>query len=155
MPLIPELTMQFVIPFMFVLAIVFGILRIGKVFSGNTAVEMIIAIVIAFFSATYQPFITILFQFLPTITWFFIAMFFILFILEITGVRGKRGENKKNVMIYGILLLLLFSIVASRSDIIPTFSYISTDDLILTIGIIFIIAIFYNAYNIQEDKQKQ
>jgi len=150
MTALPQISMEFAIPFLFVLAVVFGILRTARVFSGNTAVQMIIAFVIAFFSATYQPFTSLLFQYLPTITWFFIAMFFLVFVLEIAGIRGKRGENRKNLIIYGMLLLLLFSIVADRAEAIPTFSYISTNDLILAVGIIFIIAIFWNAYGIEE-----
>lgn len=150
MPLIlPNLDTNFVIPFLFVLAVVFGVLRISKAFKGNAAVEVIISLVIAFFSATFPPFTSMLFSILPTITLFFIAMFFIVFVLEIVGVRGKKaGDNIMNLIIYGILILILFVIVANHSNLIPNLGIISPDDLVLGIGLIFVISIFMAAYKI-------
>ncbi len=145
----PGLDANFVIPFLFVLAVVFGVLRISKAFKRNAAVEIIISLVIAFFAATFPPFTSILFSILPTITLFFIAMFFIVFVLEIVGVRGRYGGDKvTNIIIYGILLLILFTIVANRSNLIPTFGIISTEDLLLGIGLIFILTIFWSAFKI-------
>jgi len=148
MPLIlPNLDANFIIPFLFVLAVVFGVLRISKAFRGNAAVEVIISLVIAFFSATYSPFTSMLFNILPSITMFFIAMFFIVFVLEIVGVRGRREkDNVTNLIIYGILILVLFTIVASHSELIPNLGIISADDLVLGIGIIFILSIFWAAF---------
>jgi len=150
----PGLDANFVIPFLFVLAVVFGVLRISKAFKGNAAVEVIISLVIAFFSATYSPFTSMLFNILPSITMFFIAMFFIVFILEIVGVRGKgKGEPVTNIIIYGILILVLFTIVASHSELIPNLGIISQDDLVLGIGLIFVIAIFWAAFKIGPGEQ--
>lgn len=147
--ILPNLDTNFIIPFLFVLAVVFGVLRISKAFKGNAAVEVIISLVIAFFSATYSPFTSMLFNILPTVTLFFIAMFFLVFILEIIGVRGKgKGEPVTNIIIYGILILVLFTIVASHSELIPKLGIISADDLVLGIGIIFILSIFWAAFKI-------
>lgn len=152
--------MNFFIPFMFVLAIVFGILRIAKVFQGNAAVEMIISIAIAFFSATYSPFTTILFQYLPSITWFFIAMFFIVFVLEILGIRKgtrKPEEAQANSIIYGVLLLLLFTIGISGLEGLPIqIPFIGGgENIALLIGIIFIIGIFWYAYKMPSQQAPQ
>ncbi len=145
----PGLDANFVIPFLFVLAVVFGVLRISKAFKGNAAVEVIISLVIAFFSATFPPFTATLFNILPSIAMFFIAMFFIVFVLEIVGVRGKgRGEPVTNMIIYGILILVLFTIVANNSNLIPNLGIISPDDLVLGVGLIFVISIFWAAYKI-------
>ena len=150
----PGLDANFVIPFLFVLAVVFGVLRISKAFKGNAAVEVIISLVIAFFSATYSPFTSMLFNILPSITMFFIAMFFIVFILEIVGVRGKgKGEPVTNLIIYGILILVLFTIVASHSELIPNLGIISQDDLVLGVGLIFILSIFWAAFKIGPGEQ--
>ena len=159
--ILPNLDTNFIIPFLFVLAVVFGVLRISKAFKGNAAVEVIISLVIAFFSATFPPFTATLFNILPSITMFFIAMFFLVFILEIIGVRGKgRGEPVTNIIIYGILILVLFTIVASHSELIPNLGIISQDDLVLGVGLIFVIAIFWAAFKIGagkggEEKGKQ
>lgn len=150
---------QFLIPFLFVLAVVFGVLRIGKVFKGNPAVEMVIALVIAFFAASYQPFTSVLFQYLPSITWFFIAMFFLVFILEIFGIRKpkEKEEHEKNLIIYGILLLILFSIGVSRLEglavQIPLIG--GGENIALLIGLIFIIGIFWYAYGIKAEAPQQ
>ncbi|MFZ3077552.1 MAG: hypothetical protein WA139_03795 [Candidatus Aenigmatarchaeota archaeon] len=145
----PSIDANFIIPFLFVLAVVFGVLRISKAFKGNAAVEVIISLVIAFFSATYSPFTSMLFNILPSITMFFIAMFFIVFVLEIVGVRGNRGGNYvTNLIIYGILILVLFTIVASHSELIPNLGIISPDDLVLGVGLIFVISIFWAAFKI-------
>ncbi len=151
----------FLIPFLFVMAVVFGVLRIANVFKGNPAVEMIIALVIAFFAATYQPFTSVLLSYLPGITWFFVAMFFLVFVLEIFGIRGKKAADKesaeKNMIIYGILLLLLFSIGVSGLQGLPVQLPLigGGENIALLVGIIFIIGIFWYAYNIQTPQQPQ
>jgi hypothetical protein len=151
---LPGFDANFVIPFLFVLAVVFGVLRISHAFRGNAAVEVIISLVIAFFAATFQPFTSMLFSILPSITLFFIAMFFIVFILEIIGVRGKgSGDRTANMIMYGILILILFVIVANHSNLIPNLGIISPDDLVLGIGLIFVIAIFWAAFKIGPEKQ--
>ncbi len=144
----PGLDANFVIPFLFVLAVVFGVLRISKAFRGNAAVEVIISLVIAFFAATFPPFTSVLFSILPTITMFFIAMFFIVFVLEIIGVRGRPSDRPENIIFYGILLLILFVILANHSNLIPNLGIISTSDLALGVGLVFILSIFWAAFKI-------
>lgn len=152
--IIPNLDTNFIIPFLFVLAVVFGVLRISKAFKGNAAVEVIISLVIAFFAATFPPFTSMLFNILPSVTLFFIAMFFIVFVLEIVGVRGKRGgDYVTNLIIYGILILVLFTIVASHSELIPKLGIISQDDLVLGVGLIFILSIFWAAFKMGPGEQ--
>ncbi len=151
----------FLIPFLFVMAVVFGVLRIANVFKGNPAVEMIISLVIAFFAATYQPFSAVLFLYLPGITWFFVAMFFLVFVLEIFGIRGKKAADKesaeKNMIIYGVLLLVLFSIGVSRLQDLPVQLPLigGGENIALLVGLIFIIGIFWYAYNIKTEAPQQ
>jgi len=73
-----DLSMQFMIPFLFILAIIFGVLQLASPIK-NKAANLIIALAISFFAASYGPFMTILWSYLPSITWFFIVMFFIVF----------------------------------------------------------------------------
>jgi hypothetical protein len=145
---------EFLIPFLFVLAIIFGVLRATRVFEGNVAVQMIIALALAYFAATYQPFVSTLFTYLPSITWFFIMMFFIVFILEVFGLRGRRErkEAQLNMIIYGVLLLLLFTIGIHLK--IPTELPIigSRENFFLLLGLLLIIAIFWYAYESEEGK---
>ncbi len=141
---------EFLIPFLFTLAIIFGSLRYAKIFGNNTAVQMIIALVLAYFASTYEPFVATLRAYFPSITWFFIAMFFIVFVLEVFGLKGgKDRDHELNMYIYGILLLLLFTIGISQARNlgiyeIPVLGAI--ENLAVLLGVIFIIGIFYFAY---------
>ncbi len=72
--------MEYAIPFFFLLAVVYGALGISGVFK-NRAVNLIIALVIALFGMTYQPFITWLYTIMPYAIALFIAVFFIGFVV--------------------------------------------------------------------------
>ncbi len=137
---------SFLIPFLFVLAIVFGILELANIF-GNRAVNMIIAIVIAFFSATYQPFTSLLFQYLPTITWFFIAMFFIAFSLEIIGL-GKRKSIKEESMKMIILGVVLIVFITIGVNYIPDINFLGTQNLLIIIALFLMFMLFSAAHKI-------
>lgn len=142
---------EFLIPFLFTLAIIFGSLRYAKIFGNNTAVQMIIALVLAYFASTYEPFVSTLYTYFPSITWFFVAMFFIAFIMEIFGL-GKKSAQKDhelNMFIYGILLLVLLTIGISQAQSLGIYEIPiigSLENLAVLLGIIFIIGIFYFAY---------
>ncbi len=148
-------TQQFLIPFLFVLATVFGMMRVAKVFRGNVGVELILSLVLAFFAATYEPFNALLWVYLPSITWFFIAMFFLMFILEVFGLRKKPGEKPGdymlNMMIYGVLLLVLFSVGFMLLQTYPISLPLigGGENLVLLLGVILVIAIFLSAYQVQ------
>lgn len=147
---LPMLDTQFLIPFLFMLAIVFGALRVSGLFKGNPGVNLLISFVLALFSATYAPFTTFLWTYLPDITWFFIAMFFLLFILEIFGIRrpGKKSEYMTDMIIYAILLLILFSVGFLILQTYPiSIPFIGGgENAILLVGVILILGIFWAAY---------
>ncbi len=143
---------DFLVVFLFTLAVVFGILRTSGTFGNNAAVQMVIAAAIAYFASTYEPYVSTLKHYFPTITWFFVAMFFIAFMLEIFGLRGGKQTSEINVIIYAFLLLVLISLTTFLSyemniREIPFFG--SIENLILVLGIFFIAAIFWCAYHIK------
>ncbi len=146
MPL-PQLTEQFVLPFLFVFAVVFGIFRATGVFAGNRAVQMVISFVFAFFSATYDPFVRSFFSLLPELTTFFIVVFLVILVVEAFGLKKISKEDRVvNIAIYGILLLLLFSLgnLYGYHSFVPFFG--TWNNVLLLVGIVFIVAIFYHAY---------
>lgn len=151
---------QFFIPFLFVLAIVFGILELSKVFRGNRAVVAIISIVIAFFAASNAQFTSMLFQFLPSITSFFIIMFFIAFLMEMIGL-GKGGKLREEgtetrVMVLGLVLVVFIAIgVDSISEILPFISFIGESNFLIIIGLVLLFMIFFAAYKIGAQKGKE
>ncbi len=142
--MLPTINEQFVLPFLFTLAVVFGILRVANVFSGNKAVELIIAFVFAYFSATYQPFVTLFFRYLPGLTEFFIGVFLLVFLIEVFGLRKTTQQDKNtNIVIYGFLLLFIMSFSEYVSYKIGSLPYIGDPEgLFALIGIIVIAALF-------------
>jgi hypothetical protein len=144
------LSEQTLIPFLFVLAIVFGLLDIIKMFGRNRAVNFLIAFSIAFFSITNSGFVNLLWSQFGTITSFFIIMFFIAFVLEIFGLKDKKDKAKDDdIIIYGAILLILFSFGFVYSNLIPTIPYIGGgSNFIVLIAIIFILVIFWKAFKI-------
>jgi protein-S-isoprenylcysteine O-methyltransferase Ste14 len=139
------------IPFLFVLAIVFGLLDIIKIFGKNRAVNFLIAFSIAFFSITNSDFVNLLWSQFGNITSFFIVMFFIAFVLEVVGFKGKKGKGgeEEDIIIYGAILLLLLSFGFAYSSLIPTMPYLGGgSNFIVLIAIILILVIFWRAFKI-------
>lgn len=150
-------TMQFIIPFLFVLAVVFGVLQMARIFK-NKAVAGVIAIAIAFFAASYGPFLTLLWTYLPTVTWFFIGMFFIVFVLEVFGIRGGKDKEfrEEAAILQGAILFILLALGWMIAEAFPLeLPYIgSGQNLILVLGIVFILLIFWSAFKISIKGEK-
>ena len=146
-----EPTMQFMIPFLFVLAIVLGVLELSLK-DWSKPVKVVLSVAIAFFATSYQPFVSALWSYLPNITWFFIIMFFIAFIMELFGIRkaGTRA-SPESMMIQGAILFIL---LATGYMIIQEFPGVQVpfiggpENLLLLVGIFFVLAIFWTAFKI-------
>ena len=138
-----DMTSQFLISFLFVLAIVFGALQIANVFR-NKAVHAVIAVAVSLFATMYPPFVTSLWSYLPNVTWFFIVMFFVAFIMEIMGFRKKKAVSREGLIIQTGVLFVLLSVGYMISDMmtleIPFIG--SMDNFVFIIGLIMIISIF-------------
>ncbi len=142
---------QFFIPFLFVLAVVFGVLEIANVFR-NRPVNMIISLVIAFFAATYQPFTSVLWNYLPTITWFFVAMFFIAFSMEIVGL-GKKGALRSEgaearVIVLGLIIVVFITIGVNYIESLPFISFIGAGNALFIIALVLLFMIFFAAFKL-------
>jgi len=140
---------QTLIPFLFVFAIVFGVLGITNVFK-NRGVNFLVALAISFFAISNPAFVSLLWLQFGNITAFFIVMFFIAFILEIFGLRkGEPGKSRapESMIINGAILFILLSIGFLFIDLIPPFPFIGGGaNLLLFFAIIFILAIFWAAF---------
>lgn len=140
---------QFFIPFLFTLAIVFGVLELTPIFQ-NRPVKVVIAVAMAFFAATYEPFTTILWSYLPTVTWFFIAMFFVAFLAEMFGMRKRSSEPLLTIISQSFIFFVLLSVGWMVKDIftfdIPVIG--GPDNVLFIVGLGFILSIFWKAYYI-------
>jgi len=141
---------QTLIPFLFVLAIVFGVLELKKVFR-NRGVNFLVAISIAFFTITNSFFVSMLWAYFGSITAFFIIMFYLAFIFEIFGLRGGKDgkDNTSSIVIEGAMFFVLLSIGFLFVDQIPTLPVIGSGANLITIFlIIFVLSIFWSAFKI-------
>jgi len=146
---------EFLMPFLFVLVDVFGVLQITRVF--NKGVNFIIAIVLAFFAANNPVFISLFWSQLINVVIFFVVLFFLAFILEMFGLRGKGAQAKEGLIIYGAILFVLLSIGFKYTETFPELPYIGGgENLMLLIAIVLILAVFWAAFKIglgEEEKQ--
>lgn len=139
---------QFLIPFLFILAVVFGTINVVNIFR-NRGVNFLIALALAFFAASNTVFVQLLWSQFGTIAVFFIAMFFIIFILEAFGVRrGQQGkaDGSDALVIYGAILFVLLSVGYLYLGNVSVPILGGGQNLLLFIFILFIIIIFWSAF---------
>jgi hypothetical protein len=139
---------QFLIPFLFVLAIVFGSLNLVKIFKSKP-VNFLISLSLAFFSASNSAFIQLLWSQFGNIAIFFIAMFFIIFTLEAFGVRKGRKEGSDALIINGAILFVLLSISSLFVNSLPAIPGVGGgQNLLLLVFVVLIIVIFWSVHNL-------
>ena len=100
---------QLMIPFLFMLAVVYGALDVSGVFR-NRRVNALIALVFALFALTYAPAAEFITQIMPMATILFIILFFIGFVMKMAGKGLKQGEKRDFtllIIIAGLILLVL------------------------------------------------
>ena len=144
---------QTLIPFLFVLAIIFGVLELTKIFQ-NRGVNFLVALAIAFFTITNTAFVDMLWSYFGGITTLFIIMFFIAFIFEVFGLR-KPGQHQptSSIIINGGILFILLSIGFLYANQIPELPFLGGgQNLIFLFIIIFILVIFWSAFRIGKGK---
>jgi hypothetical protein len=139
---------QTLIPFLFVLAIVFGVLELTKVFR-NRGVNFLVALAIAFFTISNAAFINMLWSYFGSITTFFIIMFFIAFVFEVFGLRRGQRQPTSSIIINGGILFILLSIGFLYASYIPELPFVGGgQNLVFLFIIIFILVIFWAAFRI-------
>jgi len=144
------------IPFIFVLAIVFGVLELTRVFR-NRAVNFLVALAISFFTITNSSFVEFLWLQFGNITAFFIIMFFITFVLEVFGLRGNKQPRSKEegMILMAAILLLLLSFGFMYSNLLPPLPFIGGGtNVIILFAIIFILIIFWMAFKLGPEQVK-
>jgi len=144
---------EFLMPFLFVLVDVFGVLQLARVF--NKSVSFLIALVLAFFAANNPVFISLFWSQIINVVIFFIALFFLAFTLQLFGLRGKGAPKaKEGLVIYGAILFVLLSIGFNYTETFPTLPVIGGgENLMLLVSIILILAVFWAALKASEEKR--
>ena len=141
------LGLPFILPFFFVLAIVYGSLEVSGIF-GNRGVKVIISLVIAFFSAL-TPFVSELVIFvIPYAAVFFIAFFFLGFVLSFFKGKGGKGEKDYSMLLVILALLLIF---LSSGENFGIFS-LEDENFVGMVVLLVIALVIFAGYKMGKDK---
>ena len=133
---------EILVPFLFVLAVVYGALEVGSVFK-NKGVKMIISVAVAYFAATNEQVTSFLSQVLPYTIILFIVIFIIGFIFKIV----KKGSKDwgLTVAIIGLILILVVRLQSEYYDFLKALP-ISSDNFIIIVLLIAFLSLLYAAY---------
>ncbi len=143
---------EFLVPFLFVFAIIFGALQLAGVFSRAT--NFAISLALTIFAITNPEFTSLLWSQFGNMTIFFIAMFFLLFFLEAFGLRRGGAKAREKLFVCGVVLFVLLSIGYIFSDMIPNLPVIGRgQNVLLLFSILFVIMIFWSAFQIPPEKK--
>jgi hypothetical protein len=137
--------METVIPFLFILAIVYGGLEVSNVFKKN-AVKAIISLVVAFFGITSPMVVGVIVRFMPYAAIFFMVFFLIGFLMTFFKEEGK--EKKDYPLIIAFLALLLIFLSSQENLNIISFQ---DQNFLATIILLVILLIIYGGYKAKND----
>ena len=130
-----------ILPFFFVLAIVYGALEVSKVFQ-NKGVKAIIALVIAFFASTSPPAVEFIFFILPYAAMFFVVFFFVGFLLSFFKDKGE-----KDYALIMVILALVLIFISGQDNL--KFINLQDQNFVGMIVLLVIALILYSAYNLK------
>jgi hypothetical protein len=138
------------IPFLFVLAVVYGALDFAEVFKKNS-VKGIIALAMAFFAISSPPVISFIDSILPYAVILFIIVFFLAFLKKLVSRGGKGGGEKKPFKDWSLLaivvVLLAIFLADQGSGLLGTYlPSATTTELLYGAGLVLILLILYAAY---------
>lgn len=131
--------------FLFVFAIVFGLLSYAKMFGFPKNVNAAIALVFGIFAASFEPFRSGLFNILPILVIPLVILFFLVFVKEVFKPK-KEGETYDAfppVILLGTALILLGVFWNSLGIAVEG---VSSTNMLWLVGIALAILIFVVAY---------
>ena len=138
------LSMEILLPFFLVLAIIYGALEVSKVFE-NRAVKGIIAAVFAFFAIMNSQVVSFINLIRPYAAGFFVIIFIIWMVLK--PLRGWKGGGDSTVLIVIlVLILIIFTRLGSVGGYLPGYGFLADPNFIWLIGIIVMLVIIWKAY---------
>ncbi len=139
---LPPEMLQILSTFLFVFAVVFGVLSYTKLFD-NKRVNAIIAVAIGFFSMMYEPLVFGLSQYMPIAIGLLIILFFVALLKKVFG-NDKSGDNFPIIVSLGVLMLLLIVFADDFIRYVPI--GLDPTNLLWIIGLIFAALFFWFVY---------
>jgi hypothetical protein len=148
---IPPDLMAFATSFMFVFAIVFALLIYSQIFKESRYAVVVIAAVIGFIAAAYQPFSAVLQLFIPWAAGLLVVVFFLVFLRELFKREPGQKRNLWPVMVVLAISLLLLSATWPELAGYLGLGVRGTENVMWIVGIILIILIFWLALKEQTE----
>ena len=137
-------TLNFLLPFFLILAIVYGALEASGPIK-NKGARFIISLVIAIFAATYEPAVVMINQLLPYAAAVFVFIFLIGFIKSAFVGEDKKTDFTLLAIVVALLAIFLATpIGAQLFDMAPL--GITGDNLAALAGIAFVLIMLAVAY---------
>ena len=136
-------TMSLISTFLFVFAVVFGLLVYSKVADFSRRINAIIALAVGFFAIMYEPLVTGLTEFMPIAVGILIVLFFAAFIKKVLG-GGDVKDSFPIIVVLGILLLLM----GLFSDRVAVFlpAGLDANSFLWIVGIVIAVLFFWFIY---------
>jgi hypothetical protein len=135
-------SLETILPFILVVAIVYGSLETANIFR-NKAVRTIIAVVMAFFAISNYEIVQLINGLLP----YAAILFVVIFIAGYVRKSMSGGDKDNTVVIIIMALALLF--IASLAQGASGYSLYQYTEFLWLIGAVVVIAILYGAYKMK------
>ena len=142
MAMIDITSLETILPFILVVAIVYGAMETAGMFR-NRAVKTIIAVVLGFFAITNYQIVQLINGMLPYAAIVFVVIFVAGYVR-----KSMSGGDKDNTMIIIIMALALLFIASLASSSSGFMLYQYTEFLWL-IGVVVVVAILYGAFKMK------
>jgi hypothetical protein len=141
------LDLGLMLPFFFVLAIVYGSLEVSGVFR-NRGVKGIVAVVVAFFSISSPAVVGFVNFLLPYAAMFFIAFFFLGLLFSFFRGKGEGKKDGGNFALLAVILALALIFLSNQENL----RIISLGDrnFVGMAALLVIVLVLYSAYQAGE-----
>lgn len=146
LPFISSSDLPLIASFLFMFAIVYGVLAYARMFEHTRQVNIAIALVIAFFSASYRPFVSSLQAYMPYASILMAILFFYVLVKRIFAPQGERIDALPISLATGISIVIIGLLWDKIAPVIPG---ISSDNILWILGLSAVLIILYAGYRSQ------
>lgn len=142
--------LPFVSTFLFVFALIFGLLSYSKIGEFNKKVNALLALAIAGFSVMYEPLVLGMQQYMPIAAAVLIVVFFFALLKKIFGKKegDKGGDMVPLIITLAVLLLLMVAFGQNLTSFLP--AGMDPQSLLWGVGIIIAVLFFWLIYKTKE-----
>jgi uncharacterized membrane protein len=146
-------TLGFLLPFLLMLAIVYGALQMGGPFKSK-GINFIIAVVLGFFAATYEPVVQFINQVLPYAAILFVVVFLIGFVKS--KIVGRKPDFVLLAIVVGLAAVFLASPAGQEIfSVMPSSGVLSADNIAVAVAILFVLILLIASRKFWYDKHDE